>query len=288
MEGLRSGPLFDSLSKNVPETLSALQNKADKYITAEEFRGQAYVADRLSPNSPKRRYGDNIPTTGDIQVIHGGLGSSRCTSSSKKRHVRNAQIYNLSSPFVDTHPPITFNNDDLRGLHLPHDDALVVSAVIANFNVQIILVNNESSADILFVLAFDKMKIERDKLHHCHTPLVQFGANMTYPLGWIKLPVTLETEPHQTTIWQDFIVVDCPSPYNAILGRPTLGGTRAITSTYHLKMKFPPTSTGVGEVIGDQKVAKQCFISSMKTKTSIPDRPIAITDYGRRDRSTEG
>ncbi|GFZ17188.1 hypothetical protein Acr_26g0004580 [Actinidia rufa] len=37
MEGLRPGPLFDSLFKNVPETLSALQSKADKYIAAEEL-----------------------------------------------------------------------------------------------------------------------------------------------------------------------------------------------------------------------------------------------------------
>ncbi|GFS31891.1 hypothetical protein Acr_00g0019780 [Actinidia rufa] len=37
MEGLWPGPLFDSLSKNVPETLLALQNKADKYIAAEEL-----------------------------------------------------------------------------------------------------------------------------------------------------------------------------------------------------------------------------------------------------------
>ncbi|GFY98578.1 hypothetical protein Acr_12g0011190 [Actinidia rufa] len=37
MEGLRPGPLFNSLSKNVPETLSALQSKADKYIAAEEL-----------------------------------------------------------------------------------------------------------------------------------------------------------------------------------------------------------------------------------------------------------
>ncbi|GFZ21704.1 hypothetical protein Acr_29g0008660 [Actinidia rufa] len=48
----------------------------------------------------------------------------------------------------------------------------------------------------------------------------------------------------------DFIVVDCPSPYNAIMGRPTLGGIKAITSTYHLKMKFP-TLTGIGETAGD-------------------------------------
>ena len=37
MEGLRSGPLFDSLSKNVPKTLSTLQGKANKYITTEEL-----------------------------------------------------------------------------------------------------------------------------------------------------------------------------------------------------------------------------------------------------------
>ncbi|GFZ02198.1 hypothetical protein Acr_15g0008070 [Actinidia rufa] len=61
---------------------------------------------------------------------------------------------------------------------------------------------------------------------------------------------------------------DCPSPYNAILGRPTLGGIKAITSTYHLKMKFP-TLTGIGEVKGDQKVARQCFISAMKVGTSV-------------------
>ena len=37
MEGLCPGPLFDSLSKNVPETLLTLQRKADKYINAEEL-----------------------------------------------------------------------------------------------------------------------------------------------------------------------------------------------------------------------------------------------------------
>ncbi|GFS34928.1 hypothetical protein Acr_00g0036800 [Actinidia rufa] len=251
MEGLRPGPLFDSFFKNVPEILSALQSKADKYIAAEELaeakrrrRGKddhkrkepdkrridyreetrhkrpdrdpkrsndrrsrtpprrpegylrKYVVTRPPPNSPERRYGDNRPTAGDIQTIHGGFGSGGCSTSSRKKHARSAlrlaeeEIYNLSSSYVGDQTPITFSNDDLRGLHLPHDDALVVSAVIANFNI---------------------------------------------------------------TVWQDFIVVDCPSPYNAILGRPTLGGIKAITSTYHLKLKFP-TPMGIGEIKGDQKV----------------------------------
>ncbi|GFS41571.1 hypothetical protein Acr_00g0075160 [Actinidia rufa] len=135
-----------------------------------------YVADRPPPDSPKR-------------------------SSSKKRHARKSntradeEVYNLSS-VVDIPPPITFSNDDLRGLHFLHNDPLVVSAVIAYFNVQRILIDNRSSADILFISAFERIKIGLDKLHHFCTPLVSFGGNMTHPLGWIKLPVTLGTGSH--------------------------------------------------------------------------------------------
>ena len=135
-----------------------------------------YVAARPPPNSPERRYGDNRPTAGDIQTIHGGFGSGGYSTSSKKRHARSAhrpaneEVYNLSSSFVADPTPITFSNDDLRGVHLPHDDALVVSAVIANFNVQRILIDNGSSADILFISAFEKIKIGPDKLHPFHTP----------------------------------------------------------------------------------------------------------------------
>ncbi|GFS45151.1 hypothetical protein Acr_00g0094470 [Actinidia rufa] len=85
--------------------------------------------------------------------------------------------------------------------------------------------------------------------------------------GYLWKYVT-DRPPPQLPRKEDFIVVDCPSPYNAILGRPTLGGIKAITSTYHLKMKFP-TLTGIGEVKGDQKVARQCFISAMKVETSV-------------------
>ncbi|XP_057480507.1 uncharacterized protein LOC130767613 [Actinidia eriantha] len=57
MEGLRPGPLFDSLSKNVPETLSALQNKTDKYITVEEL-AEAKCR-RRGKDDPKRKEPDS-------------------------------------------------------------------------------------------------------------------------------------------------------------------------------------------------------------------------------------
>ena len=56
----------------------------------------------------------------------------------------------------------------------------------------------------------------------------------------------------------DFLVVDCPSSYNVIIGRPTLNRWKAATSTYCLKVKFP-TDNVVGEVRGDQILARECY-----------------------------
>ncbi|GAV66338.1 hypothetical protein CFOL_v3_09848, partial [Cephalotus follicularis] len=47
------------------------------------------------------------------------------------------------------------------------------------------------------------------------------------------------TAPRQTQVEMTFLVVDTPSPYNAIIGRPGLNLMEAIVSTRHLLMKFP-------------------------------------------------
>ena len=53
-------------------------------------------------------------------------------------------------------------------------------------------------------------------------------------------------------------MVDCPSSYNVIIRRPTLNRWKAAMSTYCLKVKFP-TDNGVGEVRGDQILARECY-----------------------------
>ena len=62
----------------------------------------------------------------------------------------------------------------------------------------------------------------------------------------------------QLTRQVDFLVVDCPSSYNVIIGRPTLNKWKAVTSTYCLKVKFP-TDNGISEVKGDQVLARECY-----------------------------
>ena len=46
---------------------------------------------------------------------------------------------------LGTRPPITFSDEDLVGVLLPHDDALVVTLGIAHYDVRRILINNGSN-----------------------------------------------------------------------------------------------------------------------------------------------
>ena len=80
-----------------------------------------------------------------------------------------------------------------------------------------------------------------------HSPLVGFSGMKVQPVGTITLPVVVGTYPQQVTRNVSFLVVDCSSSYNAIIGRPTLNSWKAVTCTYHLSVKFP-TEHGVGEV----------------------------------------
>ena len=56
---------------------------------------------------------------------------------------------------------IGFSKEDVRRLHHPHDDALVVSIRVGDYNVHRMLVDNGSSANILYYLAFQQMGINK-------------------------------------------------------------------------------------------------------------------------------
>ena len=80
------------------------------------------------------------------------------------------------------------------------------------------------------------------------------------PVGTISLPIVVGSYPRQINKEVNFLVVDRSSSYNAIIGRQTLNSWRAVTSTYHLSVKFP-TEYGIGEVQGNQLAARECYLA---------------------------
>ena len=92
-------------------------------------------------------------------------------------------------------PIIEFSEEDVRRLHHPHDDALVVSIRIEDYNMHRVLVDNGSSTDILYYLTFQQMGIGRERLIPTNASFVGFGGTRVLPLGAITLSVVVGNYP---------------------------------------------------------------------------------------------
>ena len=177
-------------------------------------------------------------------MISGGFAGGGESSSARKAHLRSIrsretlEVQAVSKlPRLDT--TITFSDSDMEGFQHPHNDSLVIRVVVANKTIHQVLADNESSTSIIFASTFDKMGIGREKLELVSAHLRGFFEERVLPLGSIQLALTLGDPPCRATTTVRFLIVDAPSAYNMLLGRPSLNDIRAILSAYHIVVKFP-------------------------------------------------
>ncbi|KAJ0985389.1 hypothetical protein J5N97_003745 [Dioscorea zingiberensis] len=204
-----------------------------------------------------------------VGFITGGPGCGGESSASRKSYARMVgTTQEIETPRRRSRPtaPIIFYDNDVSGVRHPHDDALVVAIKVSSFQMKRVLIDSGSSVDILFWSAFERMRYDADDLLPVKSSLVGFSGGVVQPEGMISLPVTIGNSPRSSTVTANFLVVRCASSYNVILDRPTLNALKAVISTYHLLLKFP-TESGSGEIRGDQPLARQCYVSTLKGKT---------------------
>ena len=156
---------------------------------------------------------------------------------------------------------VTFRSTDKSDLFSPHHDVLVISLHVANCLTRRILIDNGSSCNILFNNALKEMQVDESKLSRRTTMLIGFSGEQKSTLGEIIIPVYAKG----VNLYTNFLVLDCQSPYNAILGRPWIHELKAVPSTYHQMIKFP-TKWGVKEIKGEQRAARECYQNALKKK----------------------
>ncbi|XP_019430743.1 PREDICTED: uncharacterized protein LOC109338065 [Lupinus angustifolius] len=93
--------------------------------------------------------------------------------------------------------------------------------------------------------------------------LVGFSGQGITPRGYIEIWLTIGDHPMSRTVPTKFLVVQCDSAYNAIIGHPTWNRLEAVVSTPHLCMKFLSISLQVCAVKGDQHLARSCYQMSL-------------------------
>ena len=96
------------------------------------------------------------------------------------------------------------------------------------------------------------------KIEPTSSSLSGFTGDSISSEGILNLPGELGSNACQHIQVVDFVIVDCPSPYNTIIGLPTLNKIQAVTSTYHMLVKFP-TVGGIGILRRDQTESREIY-----------------------------
>ncbi|CAL9019077.1 unnamed protein product [Prunus brigantina] len=233
---------FHQFSGHDTESCVALRNIIEGLIR--EGKLDKYVHNLPPQPNPHQRQINMIST------ISGGPTLAGTSNNSIKHYVRSTYAHQVFSAeqgrLPKTHKsgwaPITFCEEEERGVILPHDDPIIIRADISNCDVGRILVDTGSSVSVMFAEAFNELQ----------------------PIGSIHLPISIGAAPQRRTITTPFLIIDCPTAYNVILGRPAMAQMKVFISTHMLLLKFP-TPYGTGTVRGDQLGARSCYASAVKS-----------------------
>ncbi|KAK8948841.1 hypothetical protein KSP39_PZI006035 [Platanthera zijinensis] len=198
---------------------------------------------------------------GRLFFIHGGAGAESTRKSSLSRLSRTEVASTSSAPPSEV---VTFGSADLPATANPFDDAIVVQAAIGNFTVDRILIDTGSSVNLLFKSTFEALRTGKTLLS-TEGPLYGFSGERKEVEGSVTLTVTLGG----VTKDIQFIVVDAPSSYHAIFGRPLLNKYRAIISTYHLALKFCKDGRQC-RVRSDPRQARECYLRTVNMTEVSP------------------
>ena len=136
--------------------------------------------------------------------------------------------------FPNNEQQIFFLDEDLRDVQTPHDDPLVVKLRIRDLDVKRVLIHQGNCSEIMYPDLFHGLGLKQSDLQPYDPPLVGFSRESIRPMGQITM--TIHTGP--ISIDTEFLVIDVPSPYTAIMGRRWLHRLKAVPSSLHQKLRF--------------------------------------------------
>ncbi|XP_056696908.1 uncharacterized protein [Spinacia oleracea] len=221
----------------------------------------------------KRVYEATGHKKNDILVVFGGQKSGQAS----KKHLRALSHRVNFSAVGDNqpHPPnMTFTADDCFGVQYKHDDPLVISMDLNNHNVHRVLVDGGSAVNIIFRNCFEQLILEEpeEALTKVSYPLIGFNGSAAIPRGKITLPVTVGEGQAAKTLRDEFLVMDCDSVYNVIMGRTMIHKMQAVPSTYHQLMIYVSDAGFAERIRGDQEVARRTCHTAVR-KPKLEDGP---------------
>jgi len=117
---------------------------------------------------------------------------------------------------MNFHPVLSFSEEDKIGTIQPHDDALLITLRIGDYDVKRVMVDGGSAAEVMYLDLYKGLGLKPEDLMPYNSLLMSFDEKLVIPMGMIRLPIQTGLE----IVEVNFIVVDNYSPYTAIVGKP--------------------------------------------------------------------
>ncbi|XP_025678170.1 uncharacterized protein [Arachis hypogaea] len=255
------------IAKDLLERL-ARQGLLDKYIEGRKHKeGDREERQQTSGSKETNKWSTNTPPKGIINTISGGFAGGGETISARKRSYRAMLTIEGTTPHSNKDASdleIVFNQKDICSAAPHTDDPVVISIQTGELLVRKVLLDPSSNADVLFYTTFLKMKISEKLIQPSSGELVGFSGERVPIKGYIWLKTMMENHPLSRTVDIQYLILDCPSPYNIILGRPALNMFRAVVSTFHLCVKFQTHDGKIATLHSDRQQARKCYNASLR------------------------
>ncbi|GJZ21785.1 reverse transcriptase domain-containing protein [Tanacetum coccineum] len=157
-----------------------------------------------------------------------------------------AAIYMIQSWQRVTRQKVTKSFDRIREIVFPPltanegaEGPIIIEAEIGGHTVHRMYVDGGSSMEVLFEHCFNRLRPEiQSQMTPATTSLTGFSGETIWPIGQIRLLVTIGDAKHSTEAWMNFMIVRSPSPYKGIIGRPGIKEIQAVPSMTHEMIKF--------------------------------------------------
>ncbi|GJT18968.1 reverse transcriptase domain-containing protein [Tanacetum coccineum] len=135
---------------------------------------------------------------------------------------------------------------------------LVIEAEIGGHTIYRMYVDRGSSTEVLYEHCFNQLRLEiKNQMVPATTSLTGFSGETIWPLGQLRLLVTIGDADYSTREWMNFMIVRSLSPYNGIIGRHGILEIQAVLSTAHGMLKFP-VNGGIVTIYSTILISAKC------------------------------
>nr|GEU70378.1 hypothetical protein [Tanacetum cinerariifolium] len=261
MHGVNNSELTKRLNKHVPKTMEEMMITSNAFIRGEVAtanKKKSHTSWRTQDQKPKEiltvEAGKFQPPPPMVTPVEKRSSNKFCDFHNDKGHntdecmqlkkqieelVRAGKLSHLikeikhgrASQREITFPPLTTSS----GAEGP----LVIEAEIGEHMIHRMYVDGGSSMEILYEHCFNRLWPEvKNQMVPTTTSLTGFSGETIWPMGQLRLLVTIGDADHSTRAWMNFMIIRSLSPYNGIIGRHEIKEIQAVPSTAHGMLKF--------------------------------------------------